>query len=126
MASLALGWMIQLQNMNNLGAEKQLPCSLDRGAKAVTPPGPEWQCYTAAVCATVHFNTVCAFLFNHAEIGANSGGSISVFHVKIQYIFQVNVSHAQSDNANMLMLAGNIYHSQCLDLTCYTVHYYCF
>lgn len=42
-AFLALGRMIQSQNMNNLGAEKQLPCSIDKGAKAPTPPGPQWQ-----------------------------------------------------------------------------------
>lgn len=48
-ASLALGQMIQSQNMNNLGAEKQLPCSLDKGAKASAPPGPEWQRGAAAV-----------------------------------------------------------------------------
>lgn len=40
-SSLALGRMIQSENMNNPGAEKQLPCSLDKGAKAPPPPGPD-------------------------------------------------------------------------------------
>lgn len=46
----ALGRMIQSQNMNNLGLEKQLPCSLDKGAEALTPPWPEWRHRAAAVC----------------------------------------------------------------------------
>lgn len=73
-ASLALGRMIQSQNMNNLSAEKQLPCSLDKGAKASAPLGPEWQRGAVAVCSTIQFNTLCALLFNHTETGANSEG----------------------------------------------------
>lgn len=100
MASLALGRMIQSQNMNNLGAEKQLPSSLDKGAKAQTPPGPEWQCRGAAVCATVQFNTVCALLFNHTETGTKSGGFYAEFPMLIHNIFHVNVCFYGSVSPN--------------------------
>lgn len=85
--------------------------------QAPTPPGPERQCCTSAVCATVQFNTLCALLFNHKETQAKPGVfhvQCPVFQIIILDIFHVNVFIAPSqatDSACLVRESFNMWHS---------------